>query len=466
MRQREEAYRVLEAALSIASAGVDEAEVGLLGGQLATTSFANNQFDVPREHGHEQLAVRLVRRGRWMQCSTSDMSADGIAQAAQQARAELSRWTSTAPGLGFNLPPAQNYQTIDAFDASTAEATVLERAARAARAITASLRASEPTHQNIFSGKRASVSASGALVIGRGGINRQGYLRPYALANTRGLLAYHPSTMASFEVMMESGSRLGRVWRQSYALGAIDVRAAVAGVLHKLGPTTELAYIPPGRYMVVLEPTAVAELVRVVGRNVGLDQVVKGCSFLSSGSGAQLIDKRLSIMDDCSHPAHRGSPFDADGVARKQVVIVNEGVGQAPLVGWPSSLKYEREPTGHGVVSPCLGEQEAAEYLVMTGKGARTTEQLVEGTRAGVLVSGFENIELVDARTLRIVGSTAHGSYAIERGELTEPLVEQRIDISILDILSQVDELGKEVWAEGAVVPPLRIDGFPFYGFS
>ncbi|MEO1231496.1 MAG: hypothetical protein AAFZ18_21565, partial [Myxococcota bacterium] len=89
MRAQEEAYRILETALSIASAGVDDAEVSLLGGFLGVSCFADNQLHASSEMVTERLAVRLGRGGRWVRYATSNMTPEGIGAATEAARGAL-----------------------------------------------------------------------------------------------------------------------------------------------------------------------------------------------------------------------------------------------------------------------------------------------------------------------------------------------------------------------------------------
>jgi predicted Zn-dependent protease len=189
VREKEEAFRILEAALSIASTGVDEAEVSLRGGGMGLVPFADNQIHPASQIACERLSVRLCRGGQWARVSTSDFSTAGITAAAQQARSELDRLPEVSGREA--LPVPQGYAEVDAFDHETAHMHVLERTALAARAITAA--------------HRAGVVASGWVAVTRGALDRDGFPGVYAVANTRGLLAYHPATRAELEVRMVAG---------------------------------------------------------------------------------------------------------------------------------------------------------------------------------------------------------------------------------------------------------------------
>lgn len=448
MRAEQEAYRILEAALSIASAGVDEAEVGLLGGAVGVARFAANQLHPSGENVHERLSLRLCRGGRWAGASTSDLSTNGIGVLAQQARAELDRIPDSMVGEG--LPSPQSYGEVEAYDPATADHHPLDRAALAARAITAA--------------HRSGLVASGEVAVGRGMLGADGVPRIYALANTRGLLAYHAASHASYRVAFEaSAHRRARAWNRSYSLAELNPIEVVEQALWRVGFGDRSAVLAPGTYTAVLEPEAVAALVRVIGRTAGADRMARGESYLSSGLGERLVDSRVTIVDDFAHPAHRGIPFDCDGVARRRVELFEGGVAKQPVVGWASSIALERAPTGHRVAVPGGVRTEAAEHLVMGGGDAGDIDAIISGTDHGILVSGLTDVELLDGRTLRVAGSTDGGTFAIEGGELTHSVGDLRFEVSVLELLSRIDAMGSPRWAEGTVVPALRVHGFPVY---
>ncbi len=446
MREREEAYRVLEAALSIASSGVDEAEVALRGGTLGYVRFSDNEVRPAGSLSLEKLTVRVRLGGRWARVSTSDLTVQGIGAAAQHARAELGRLPESEQVIG--LPPPQNYPSIDAFDPRTAALTPMELVAWAGRAFTAA--------------HRGGLGASGRITVARGGIDAEGSLFAYALANTRGLLAYHPSTRATAEVELRRGRRSGRAGAASWSACTLDPRAVVDEALRALGHAEASACLPPGRYPAVLDVPAVAALAELIGAHAGAGALSTGESFLSAHRGQSVVDERLSLIDDFAHPGHRAAPFDCDGVARQRVVILERGVAANPVVSWPVAQRLDLAATGHGVERPEERRAEAAEHLVLAG-GEGSTEDLVRGTRAGLLIRGFGDLQVVDGARLRVVGRTAGGCFAIEGGEPSLPLPELRFDVSVLDLLSRVGRIGTQVVGERAVVPPLEVDAFPVY---
>ncbi len=444
MRAKEEAFRILEAALSIASAGVDEAEVCLGGGGLAVTSFSQNQVHPAQAHSVEVLWLRLVREGRQARGHTSDLSTESI-------KALCTRLKTTVEHLPVEvsqgcLPNPQHYDDMDAYCPETEMLTEIDREALAAKAILAATK-----HE---------LQTSGYVAVRRGAIDVHGTPGVYAVANTRGLLAYHPETRVTFSVAMraQNGSR-GWAEDESFTISALEPSEIVRSAAKRALLGGQPSQIAPGTYCAILEPAVVAELLGHVGRTCGAAQMQSGTSFLSGRLGDRVVDTSISLRDDFRHALHRGMPFDAEGVARESVTLIDEGVAGRPVFGWQSAQRLEAEPSGHLGLDCNLAPVELAEHLVLEG-GASTFGDMVSGVRTGILVSRLTRTELLDPLSLTICGATRDGLFLIEGGEPVAQLEDMSFTVSVLDLLRGVQDMTGSTWANGAVVPAIKV-AFP-----
>ncbi|MEL7372308.1 MAG: hypothetical protein AAFN74_25510, partial [Myxococcota bacterium] len=176
MRAKEEAFRILEAALSVASSGVDEAEVSIAGGDLEATLFADNRVLPAVERGMEVMSIRIGVNGRMVRTVTSDLSSSGVKSAVQLLKTQVEHMPASAEGFG--LPGPQTYQETDAYDPESDALRGLDRERLAGQAILLAL--------------RNRLSSSGQICVQRGAFDACGQPATYAVANTRGLVAYHP----------------------------------------------------------------------------------------------------------------------------------------------------------------------------------------------------------------------------------------------------------------------------------
>ncbi len=440
MRAKEEAFRILEAALSIASTGVDEAEVSLGGGELGMTSFGLNQLGPAIDHAHEVLAIRASKDGRMCRVQTNDLSTSGIKEAAQEARTKVDHLPAAAKGAG--LPEPQSYELTEAYDPETDATKTLDRTMLASRALMAA--------------HKGDLYASGLVAVRRGSVGLDGSPGTYAVANTRGLLAYHPATRVTFSVdMSRSGGLNGFAEDESYSISGIDPQQLVSTAVKKASLGAEAQRIGPGVYTAVLEPAAVGALMVHLGRTAGAARMHAGASFLSGRIGEKVADASVTIIDDYAHPLLRGTPFDVEGVARMRVPIIEEGVAKGPVYSWDSAIRFEAQATGHRVVDPYDGEVEHAQNLVMSG-GDATFSDLLGGVESGVLIGRITNVTLLDPRRLIVTGMTSGGFFLVDHGDLTVPLSNMRVTVSLLDLLAGIEGMTGSAWAEGSVVPALR----------
>ena len=444
MRAKEEAFRILESALSIASAGVDDAEVSLGGGDLGVTRFADNQIHPSSEHNIESIAVRVAARGRMVTVQTTDLSTNGIKEIAQQAKTRVEHLPEGSETTGF--PEPQNYDFVEAYDPETEATKAIDRTAMASRAIVSAL--------------KNQLTASGLVMVRRGVLGLDNQSGVYAVANTRGLLAYHPETRIRYSVSMhrKTGAS-GWAEDESFTSTAIDPESLVAVATNKALVGGEPRELRAATYPAVLEAAAVGELVRWIGLLAGGLRARTGGSFFSDRKqGDRLTSDSITIIDDHSHPLHRGVPFDLEGVARQRVMLIENGKLGSPVYAWDTAAKLEAQATGHKVRHPFYGEMEAAMHLVMEG-GDATLSDMIGSLDRGVLVSRFGGMQLLDPRTLELTGVTRDGLFLVQKGEIVAPLVNMRFTVSVLDLLDKVEALGSSVWTRGGVVPPIRVGG-------
>ncbi len=442
MHAQEAAFRILEAALAEASQGVDEAEIALLGGEVGSTEFDASGIRDAHDRRLELLTVRIAHQGGVSRVATSDFSTDGVAEAIVSAKSRVASLEKGAETNGM-LPDPQNYEEVSAYDAATAALGPIERTGLAARAVLAA--------------KERHVSTRGRVRVTRGTFDPDGVPVPYAIANTRGLLAYHPRTR--IDVEMEFGHAdlgRGRADASSWSRDELDVEEMVELALEQLDVPARHVALRPGRYVAVLEEPAVARLISFLGRTCGARMAAAGASFLSDHLGQSIVDPRVQLEDDFNHPDHRGVPFDVEGVARKRVQIIEEGQARAAVYAWSTAAQMDERPTGHRRAADDFWGYEGASHLVMAGEDNSISE-LVARVDQGICIRDFESLRLIDSQTVRVIGATRGAPHLIHRGEVAGLAPPMAATVDVIGLLNRIEALGLPRWAAGAVVPPLLV---------
>ena len=438
---RDEARSVLEQALSVVGEG--ECEVTLGGGTSHLTRFANNEVTQNVSERRFVLSMRVVLGKRTGRASGNDLSRAGAERLARAATA-AARLQPEIPDL-LPLPGPQTYRTVEADDDPTGRLGPEERAREVGRAVERCL--------------RAGVTAAGIYETGRGTIGEYGELDTLAIANSRGLFAYHVGTDAAFRISALDGAASGWAARESYRASDIDGEALAARAAEKAVRSRDPVSWDPGRYTVVLEPDAVADLLTDMSWiSVGALAVQEGRSFLSGRIGERVVGENITLRDDPYHPLHRGSPFDAEGMPTLPTTIIERGVAKTPVYDRQTAAKDGRESTGHGLPVPnTIGP--LARHLVLEG-GRGSTEELLRGIERGLWITRVWYTNVVDPKTVTLTGMTRDGLFAIENGRITRAVRNFRFNQSIVQMLNEVEAMSAPERAGGVVCPGLRVRNF------
>ncbi|MGH7681913.1 MAG: TldD/PmbA family protein [Candidatus Eiseniibacteriota bacterium] len=438
---RDEAKAVLDRALGAVREG--EAEAVLGGGENHLTRFANNEITQNVSERRHVLSVRVVFGKRTGRATGNDLSQPGVERLVQAAAA-AARLQPEIPDL-LPLPGPQSYRTVDADDAATAAMGPDARAKEVGRAIETCV--------------RGGVTAAGIFETGRGTIGDYGELGALAIANSRGLFAYHQGTQATFTISALEGTASGWAGRESFSATGIDGAALAARAVDKAVRSRNPVSWEPGRYTVILEPAAVADLLTDTSwLSFGAVPVQEGRSFLSGKIGERVVGENITIRDDPYHPLHRGTPFDEEGIPTKATTIIERGTARGPVYDRTTAAKEGKESTGHGLPVPnTIGP--VARHLVLDG-GSGPIDALLAGVEKGLWVTRVWYTNVVDPKTATLTGMTRDGLFAIENGKVTRAVRHFRFNQSVVQMLGAVEGMSEPERCSGVVCPGLRVRGF------
>ncbi|MBI4364094.1 MAG: TldD/PmbA family protein, partial [Candidatus Latescibacteria bacterium] len=303
------------------------------------------------------------------------------------------------------------------------------------------------------------LEGAGIFETGSGTIGDYGEIGPLAIANSRGLFAYHTGTSATFRISALDGTASGWAGHESHRAGDIDGEALAERAVEKAVRSREPRRWDPGPYTVVLEPSAVADLLQDMSWiSFGALLLQEGRSFLSGKLGRRVMGENITLRDDPHHPLHRGSPFDAEGMPTQPVTIIERGVARSPVYDRRTAAKEGRESTGHGLPVPNTYGP-LARHLVLEG-GEGSVEDLIGGVERGLLVTRVWYTNVVDPKTVTLTGMTRDGLFAIERGRISHAVRNFRFNQSVVEMLGGVEAMSRAERSGGVVCPGLRVRNF------
>ncbi len=413
------------------AAGVDaQAEVRVAAQTTALTRFANSY--IHQNHVDETVSVslRLHHNGRTATGVGTLTTPEALGQLVARtiAAAELA---PVDPGWAGLSPPAAlaGSGTVD-------EAIVAAAAAERAERVK-------------------------AFVDAAGGLSTAGYCRTRhiqaAFGNSAGQAILGGTTEAALEGIARAGSP-GALVDGSARLSGTHLSMVDGAVLGARAAAKALAAVhpvelPAGRYEVVLEPSAVFDVLQCLAfYGFNGKAVNEGRSFFAPDTDQ--FDPTVTIVDDAVAAGLVGLPFDAEGTPKRLLELVRAGHSLTPVHdrrtakqagGGTASTGHASDSSTFGVIAANLAllpplDEPADE---VAGPAADSSvAALLSGVRRGLLVTDHWYTRVLDPRTLVMTGLTRNGVWLVENGEVTRPVRDFRFTQSYPQALGPGQVLG------------------------
>lgn len=291
-----------------------------------------------------------------------------------------------------------------------------------------------------------------------------------AVMNSNNLFAYSTLYYAHGKAMYISENSSGYQECAGKDLDSIDFEYLSEIALKKCLDSKNPEDLEPGKYEVVLEPLAVAELMEQISYfGFSAKAVQEKRSFLSLYQGQKIFSPLINIYDDGLDEKGIIIPFDFEGVPKKHVDLVKEGIPLSPVYDTETAIKDNRESTGHALppTDSSIGPLPSNLFLV---PGNKKLEDLISSVEKGILVTRFHYVNaFLDPIKILATGMTRDGTFLIENGKIKKPIKNLRFTQSFVEALRNVEDISSEriilpIFAGFCSVPGLRIKEFNFTG--
>ncbi len=432
---KDQAFALMKKVLSYSKA--DECEVNLSSNENGNIRYAINAVSTSGKTVQSSLVVASAY-GKKLGIATINEFDDASLEKVVRRAEELAQLAPENPEYVPFLGP-QKYAEPNMFVAATAAITPKQRADFVA--------------QSVAIAKESKAISAGFLE------DSSGFS---AMMNSKGLFAYSTSTNVNYSVTVrtEDGKGSGYAIRGFNDVSKLDTELATQIATEKAVKSATAKAIEPGKYTVILEPAAVAVLMENLFFSMDARQADEGRSFLSKAGGTtrlgeKLVDERVNVYSDPLNPDLPTNTWNGDGRPQEKVSWIEKGVVR--------NMTYSRYWAEKKGVKAIPGPDAA----IMEG-GTKTLEELIAGTKKGVLVTKLWYIRNVDPQTLLLTGLTRDGTFYIENGKLQYPVKNFRFNESPIIMLNNLEELGKverTVSTESNInylMPPLKVRDFTF----
>jgi len=437
---QEQAKRVCERVLALSKA--DECSVVIEGSRVGNVRFARNSVSTAGLTENMQLMVRVAFGKRSGTAVINEFDDKSLERAVRRAE-ELARLAPENP----EFVPAfgkQEYRATNTFVKSTADI--------------------DPEF-------RAQVAATSIELARKNKLVTAGFFtdstRFSTIANSKGVFGHQEFTDLSYTLTArtEDGRGSGWVTRSAVDTARFDAREASEVAIEKALRSVDARALEPGRYTVILEPAATSEILGNMFASFSARSADEGRSFLAKPGGGnrlgdKLFDSKVNIWADPWNPDVPVSPWDSETMlARRKTDLIKDGrIASLEYSPYWAQKTGKQATAGHG-------------NMIMAG-GTKSLEELIEGTKKGIVVTRTWYIRMVDPQSLLITGLTRDGTFYVENGKIKYPLKNFRFNESPVTILNNIDELGKPTVIGGdevpyqMVLPPMKVRDFNFTSLS
>ena len=438
MNQQKRHKEIFEQVLRFSQA--DETEATIESREDSLTRFANNIIHQNVTEEGTTLTVRAVADRRTAAATTNRLDADSIRRTAEAA-VELARLQPEDPDW---LPMAEpeTVRPVSRFFPQTAEYSPQARA--------------ETVRACIGQAEREKLTTAGIFSTGSA---------THSIFNSRGVECSHQETASTFSVTVEGESSSGWAKYSAPDVESYDPEKLTRSAVGKTEQSKSPKEIAPGSYTVILEPSAVLDVLGFLMWDFGGLSVAEKRSCLTDRVGEKVFGENITVRDDVLHPLQAGAPFDGEGVPRQRVALVERGVVKSLVYARKTAKKRDTKPTGHGFSLP--NEEGEAPLNVVFAGGESNLDEMIRSTQRGILVTRLWYIREVDPYRKILTGMTRDGTFWVERGEVQYGIRNLRFNQSLIEMLNRVEMLGPAARASGEesfemVVPALKVRDFTF----
>jgi PmbA protein len=440
----------------------DEVEVHFSGGRFALTRFANNTIHQNIEEENHTVSVRTVLGTRTARATTNKFDDDGLRQVVE-ASENLAKVQHPDP----DLLPMPDLQEAEGANKNSGAATQPSRHFEQTAALTPQLRAAGVKRIVEIAQKHrlttAGIFSSSESVDG--------------IFHSRGLGRWHTQTLAEVSISMLGADSSGWQKANSPDVRNLDPLHMAEIAAKKAVDATHPREIPPGKYTVILEPSAALDIVGFMFWDYSGMAILDQRSFLTGRIGSKLFGDNVTICDDAMHPLQNGAPFDGEGMRRKRVPLVENGVVKRVVYARSTAERMKRsdqkdkvgpiEATGHGFPLPNEMGEMPLNIVFATAPNPQSLTEMIASTERGVLVTRLWYIREVDPYEKIVTGMTRDGTFLVEDGQLKHGVRNFRFNESLIHMLSSVEAMSVPVRACGEesfdmVVPAMKIRDFNF----
>jgi PmbA protein len=230
---------------------------------------------------------------------------------------------------------------------------------------------------------------------------------------------------------------------------------AASDCLGKLGATP----ISSGKYNVILDARAATDLLGTFSGIFSGDLIQKGFSLLAGKIGTQIASDVISIRDDGYMPSALVSvPFDSEGVATKNKVLIDKGTLVSVLHNRKTASIENIETTGNGFKSGLKGSVTVMPTNLYIENGSKALSELMNIMQDGIYIKDLAGLHS-GANEVSGDFSLSCEGFLIEKGGIIRPIDQITISGNLFVMLKNISAVANDLYmsppsAQGSIGSP------------
>lgn len=414
------------------------------------TRFANSFIHQNVAETNSTISIRVVFGKKIGSASSNILSFDSIRQILAKAT-ETAQFQPDNPDFkSLPKPSKTGYKALNIYHKKTHRLSPKDRA--------------DAVKRIIAKVKMAGLRAFGSFTHGA---------TEFGIGNSLGIraYAYASDVFCNVVAMGEDSSGYAQAGARNVNLIKPDKIAEYA--VQKALASKNPIELKPGQYEVILEPLASAELVDFLGwSGFNAKAYQEGRSFMCDNLEKKVVGDNITILDDADNEAGFAFPFDFEGVPKQKVILIEKGIAKGLVYDSLCAGKENKESTGHALPAPNTFGPVPLNLMFLPGDSSLT--QMILNAKKAILVTRFHYTNMVEPKKTIFTGMTRDGTFLVENGTITKPIKNLRFTESIINALSRVLEISKDLtlvgggagyegrFPTGILAPALRIESFNF----
>ncbi|MHA2209807.1 MAG: TldD/PmbA family protein [Candidatus Thorarchaeota archaeon] len=206
---------------------------------------------------------------------------------------------------------------------------------------------------------------------------------------------------------------------------------------------------PSGKMTIIMDGDTSGIIAHeVCGHGSEADEVVKERSFLTGLVGKRVGSDLVTMVDDGTLEGKLGSfPYDSEGTPATKTFIIKDGIFSGYMHTLETAALMGVKPTGNGRAQDYNRRIFARMSNTFFGPGEWSIDEMISDTKDGLYIlkpmSGMEDVVGGGVQVSCLKG------YVIKNGEKQQLVRSNTLAGKVLDILSTVDAVGKDMHFSG-----------------